>query len=127
VAVRKGIKIHGLDIVLKNLNARITTIDAGARAGLKEAALEIQGAAQEMTPHDTGNLKGSADTSHVRKNEKGTLTVDVYYTADYALHVHEIDKNYRVGQWKYLETALKNLSKSVLRILRGAIIRRAMR
>ena len=37
----------------------------------------------------------------------------VGYTAAYAVHVHEINKNYRNGkEWKYLETPTRQLANS---------------
>ena len=47
----------------------------------------------------------------------------VGFTAEYAVHVHEIDKNYRNGKkWKYLETSTRNLLNSgeLSRIITGA-------
>jgi len=73
----------------------------------------------------TGNLRSSAG-SYAYDTSKGPGAV-IYYTAFYAVFVHEIDKNYTVGQWKFLETAMKEKKAVVLNIIRRVVrIRRIM-
>jgi len=50
------------------------------------------------------------------------VSVVVGYTQNYALWVHETDRNYRVGGWKYLQRAA-----TALRTTLPAIVRQAMR
>lgn len=82
----------------------------------------MQHDSQELTPVDTGNLKGSAYTNPPIVDAKGKDgEVEVGYTAEYAAFVHEQDKNYNTGQWKFLETALNNNKTRILKILRGEL------
>lgn len=108
--------ITGTDKVLRNLNREILGIQNRTRAGMREAALVVRKRSQELTPVDTGHLKASAYTESF-DSPKGP-GAEIGYMAAYAVFVHEIDKNYTVGQWKFLETALKEKAKEILEIIR---------
>lgn len=117
-----GVRITGLSKVLLKLDMKNAAMVRAAKAGMREAALDIQADAQEDTPHDTGNLKGSADTSRAKKERDG-LRIKVFYTAAYAPFVHEINKNYKRGAWKFLEHALEKNRRAALRIIRAHLAR----
>ena len=54
-----------------------------------------------IVPWDTGWLAGSKDVSLIRLS--GGIRVLMEYTANYAVFVHEINKNYKAGRtWQYL-------------------------
>ena len=108
--------ITGLDRVLRNLNREIVGIQNRARAGLREAALVVRKRSQELTPVDTGHLKASAYTEAYNMPEGPAA--EIGYTAGYAVFVHEIEKHHNVGQWKFLETALKQKRQEILEIIR---------
>ena len=110
-------KTTGLDKVLRNLNRRINAIEGRTKGGLAEAAMIVQGRSMELTPHDTGHLEGSAYVNPVKELPQGP-TVEIGYWAAYALYVHETDRNYKRGQWKFLETALKEMTKKMLAVIR---------
>lgn len=78
--------VRGLDEVLANLNREIQGIRARSMAGLLEAGLKIEAASNERVPRDTGNLAAS---SYTRRAQDGSLSVEVGYTAAYAVFVHE--------------------------------------
>lgn len=106
MAIARGIVIIGMGKVLQNIKASEARLKRAAEDALKEAGKDIIAEAQENTPHDTGNLKGSAFVeSKPRKTPLG-LEQRIGYAAAYSLFVHEIDKNYRRGGWKFLENAL---------------------
>jgi len=107
-------RVTGLDEVLDNLNRRVEEIEGATMAGLLEAGMKIQAASQKRTPVDTGNLKGSAYT---RKAQGGALSVEIGYTANYAVNVHEIDMPHAVGQWKFLESALRENEDAIVDIV----------
>ncbi len=111
----KDIKLELLNTekVLKNLNKEIKKIKGRSMAGLAAAALLVKGEAQKNTPVDTGNLKNSAYTKLNKEREYA----EVGYTAFYAPFVHEIDKNYIVGSWKFLAKALYDNTKRILTII----------
>jgi len=108
--------ITGLDKVLRNLNREITGIRNRSKAGLREAALVVRRRSMQLTPVDTGNLRASA-YSEVFDTVKGPAA-EIGYMAGYAVYVHEINKNYTVGQWKFLETALKEKQHEIVEIIR---------
>jgi hypothetical protein len=114
----RRITVTGLDRVLTNLNRQVLKIKKRTAAGMWEAALIVQRRSMELTPVDTGNLKGSAYSILVPRLLAGGPGAEIGYTASYAPFVHEIDRNYKVGQWKFLETALKEKRKEVLEAIR---------
>lgn len=77
---------HGLANVLKNLNREIDAIEGKSTAGLLAGGLMIQGEAQRRVPREYGNLVGSAYT---RKAQDDPNAVEVGFTAEYAVWVHE--------------------------------------
>jgi len=107
--------------VMRNLNKEIKAIVGRTEAGLRAAATLIKGRSIRLAPVDTGHLRQSAYVDSGRMFLKGPWAV-IGYTAIYAPMVHEIDKNYTVGQWKFLETPLFGSERDVLEIIR----RRAM-
>lgn len=138
----------GIDKVVKNLANEIKKIEGATEAGVLKAALHVRGEAQKLCPVDEGNLKNSAyvvsgsvtnkDASFVGK-KSGQLAADhntsvseskgeaaaaktpmaiIGFSAFYAVFVHEINKNYTVGQWKYLEAVLIRDRKLILDIIR---------
>ncbi len=48
---------------------------------------------------------------------KNNSTVTIGFSAFYSIYVHEINKNYRRGGWKFLESALKDNTKKILSII----------
>lgn len=77
-------------IGLKRALATVRRRQEGAFAeGLLDAGRFLLSESQAIVPVEFGNLRGSGG---VRKEGKGFGTqVIVYYTADYAVYVHEID------------------------------------
>lgn len=110
-----SVRVEGLEEVTKNLNAEIKKIEGKTMGGLLKAGYIVQAEALRRTPVDTGNLRGS---SYTRKAQDGSLSVEIGYGAAYALYVHEnMDANFKVGQAKFLETALFDKSGEVLEVI----------
>ena len=109
-------KLEGMDKVLGNLNRAIAGIQGRTYAGLLKAGLFVQSEAMKETPRDTGHLVGSAYTQGLEKGEKPV--VEIGYSASYAPFVHEINKNYRVGNWQFLRNALAKNDGKILDIIR---------
>lgn len=118
MAVEKRVTISGLDIVFANLNREINQIQGRTKAGLREAALLIRRRAQQLAPHDTGHLEGSAYTE-AYDTPLGP-GAEIGFMALYAVFVHEIDRNYRKpgSQWKYLETAINENHQKILEVIK---------
>jgi hypothetical protein len=144
-------KLEGMGKVLANLNRAIAGIQGRTKQGTIKAGLLVKAESMRQTPHDTGNLKGSAyvdwnwgsggsvgapafkgksaerlssEYSGARGAAKseasglGDMVVTIGYTAFYAPFVHEIQKNYRSGNWQFLRNALAENSGKILDIIR---------
>lgn len=81
-----SVRVDGLGEAVKQLNIVLNRKRNLTQAGLKEAGLMIQREAQKMTPVETGKLRSSAYT---RKAMGGGIAVEVGFSAEYALWVHE--------------------------------------
>lgn len=118
------LNLTGVDRVLSNLNKEVAAIENRTVAGVLEAGLTVKRRSMELTPRKTGNLVRSSYVN-LYQNVSGP-GVEVGYTAKYAPFVHEIYRHWKshkvivhpVGQWKFLETALKELSGTILEIIR---------
>lgn len=109
-------KVIGLEEVLDNLHREVGQIKGRTMAGLMEAGLKIQRSSQKRVPVDTGNLKASAYT---RKARDGSESVEIGYTAAYAVFVHEdMEASHPVGQAKFLESALMDNQSAIVEIIR---------
>lgn len=76
-------------------------------------ATNVISTALKLTPADTGYLRASR---YVRRPVvTGTrFEVEVGFGAPYAIHVHEINKHYVVGEWKFLATAVSYHAQTAL-------------
>jgi hypothetical protein len=86
-------------------------VERAAAASLYQSANKIMLESKETyCPIDTGALKASGNVGLPEINNH-KINVPLGYgnsSVDYAIYVHEMNKNYRNGkQWKYLETPLK--------------------
>lgn len=52
---------------------------------------------------------------------RNQILATVYYSAFYALFVHEIKKKHKIGQWKFLETAIKQNLAEILKIISDSV------
>lgn len=118
---------------VKAESMKLTPRDTG---NLRASAYVISGGSQigsapEFMKKVGGKLVkmefGAMHETHLARRKSGiTLhgtvkmpSAEIGYTASYAIFVHEIDNNYTVGQWKFLETALFSNQKEILRIIKG--------
>ena len=113
MAVKK--KLTGVDVVLRNLNKEIKGIVNRSKSGLAAAALVVKAASLKQTPIDTSHLRGSAFTE-VIDGDTGPGAI-IGYSAAYAPFVHEIDKNYVVGNFQFLRNALMENQDRVFKII----------
>jgi Zn-dependent metalloprotease len=101
------------------MNKEIAAIENRSVGGLREAALLVKADAMKQTPLKTGNLRGSAYTQNA--GTKSEPSVEIGYTAAYAVYVHEIAENkHPIGNWKFLQYALQNSVARTLEIIRQA-------
>jgi len=131
------VKVIGLERSLKNLNKAIEKIEGASVDGLLAAGLIVQGEAQKIVPVEFGNLRGSAFTRKAQKKKKTKPSVEVGFSAAYALYVHEnLNQTLKglprppslgkagigfywgpKGEPKYLENALRRNRKRVLKAI----------
>jgi len=112
-------KLEGLEMVKSILNHKIKDIKGRTKAGLMRGALIIRRRAQQLTPVDTGNLKGSAYTQAWDLPGGFGPGAEIGFTATYALFVHEIPAKHRgKGEWKFLEHAMQEKAGEVLKVIR---------
>lgn len=126
------VELTGMDEVMLALSQRIAAIDGATVGGLLAGGLIVQREAQEHVPVEYGNLRASAYTRKTPENEH---IVEVGFTADYALWVHEaIEKHQGMprrsglgvlwgphGEPKYLENAARNKTEEVISQIRGRV------
>jgi len=72
--------------VMERLNKQIAGVKGRTTAGLMAGGLIVERQAKIYTPREYGNLVGSAFT---RKAIDGTDSVEVGFSAAYAVYVHE--------------------------------------
>lgn len=109
--------VTGKRQVIRNTVIQVSNMKNRTRAGMWRAVFLVKGQALRMTPVATGHLRGSCDTDVISTSNK--VTGMIWYSATYAIWVHEINKNYRAPgtSWKYLERALAENSRQVMKIL----------
>ena len=110
-----GNRISGMDTVLRNLNREVQKIKGRTVGGMREAALIVRRRAQQLTPIDTGHLRENVWTD-AWNTPKGPVA-GIHFGAAYAVVVHEVQASHQVGQWKFLEAALKEKTPEILRVL----------
>lgn len=110
-------RVTGVRAILQNISKAKRVNLAALKKGLVKAGLHLQRASQQVVPVDTGALKNSAFT-RVKGEGRGRkdLRVEVGYTMDYALVVHEDpDARHAAGKtYKYLERPARE-QRQVLR------------
>lgn len=101
---------------VNQLNARLRTwsekTQRKALTGLLQGGHEIVATSVRLTPKDTGNLRRQQSAEILDSN-----TVFIFVDAEYAMRVHEdLEAYHRVGQAKYLETAVNQERRKVLEL-----------
>jgi len=99
--------------VFKNINTVLSK--RAEQSAIYTAGLFVKGSAQKLTPIDTGALKASA---YVRPLKGSGVGVRVGFTQNYAVFVHErVELFHRVGQAKFLSTAVFNNKAKIEKII----------
>lgn len=123
-----GAKLEGLDRVMRNLNQEILAIKGRTVGGMLKGARVVLREAQRRVPVEYGDLKNSGYASVSTDGE----SVDIGFTAPYAVAIHEnmeqklkgkprpsgIGKYWGPsGEPKYLQNAVTAKKSEVLRIV----------
>ena len=85
------------------------------RTALSKILLNVERESIKRTPIDTGHLRRSAagNSTVYSADKKGAKGI-VYYTANYAVWVHErTEMRHTVGEAKYLQNAIADVKRSL--------------
>ena len=123
------VRVEGMEKVVKNLNKEIKGIKNRSIDGLLAAALIAQRESDKRVPVETGVLRAS---SFVRKTPEDDMSVELGYSANYALFVHENlemklkgqDRPSGLGKYwgpkgeaKFLENSLRDKKADMLKAI----------
>jgi hypothetical protein len=116
-----AVNVIGADEIKRNLKIAGVKLGLSVRQGLIRAGLFLQRKSQEIVPIDTSTLKNSAGTRADGYN--WDTVVSVFYTATYAVYVHERTKlKHKEGKSaKYLEKPARQHKAKILRLIAGEI------
>lgn len=98
-------QIEGTTKTLKVLADWKKRNEAAYRGAVYMMATNVMSTSLKLCPADTGFLRSSRFVDKP-DTEGVTFTIACGYGAPYAIWVHEINKRYIVGEWKFLATAL---------------------
>ena len=111
-----SVKLSGKDSFMRKVS-RLRDVKGprAYRAALGKILLNVERESIKRTPIDTGNLRRSAagNATVYSANKKGAKGT-VYYTANYAVYVHErTELRHTVGEAKYLQNAIVNVKRKL--------------
>lgn len=110
---------NGFNKLRSNMRRKVNQIERGQCRALMKSGRLVERRAKQKTPVEWGNLKASG---YSRWESSGkTPLVEIGYTADYAVPVHEdLESWHNVGEAKFLENALNESEKDVYNLLKQA-------
>ena len=111
------VKIIGMGKIKANLRLANIKMGVAGRRGLLKAGLFLQRKSQKVVPWEFRILENSAGTKPI--GEGWHTDVVVYYTASYAVYVHEITTNkHKPGRKaKFLEDPAREYRAEILKII----------
>jgi hypothetical protein len=112
------IEITGMKELLANLDKESRAMLRRVEDWFFDELLAIFNLSQERTPVLSGALKASAVLEPIKKIRPVGFLGIIRYTRDYAFEQHEVPFVHKIGQWKYLESAVEDRSQGMLE--RGA-------
>ncbi len=115
--VRDISTVTGLPNIYSNLRKEIAKIEGATRHGLLMAANKVKADAQNMTPVDTGHLRGGAQAA-AADTPKGPSAV-IRYEAEYAVYVHEGHSRVEGRGRKFLERSVVRNLDNIVQIIRA--------
>ncbi|MBC8587108.1 HK97-gp10 family putative phage morphogenesis protein [Paratissierella segnis] len=110
-----GIKLEGFVEFTNKLNKSISQVSDVVEDALLDCGNDLQQKSVDITPKDTGTLRGSAFTEAENTSKPSVI---VGFDEEYAIFVHEnLEAHHPVGQAKFLEQPLnENKDKYVKHI-----------
>ena len=113
------VKVFGVEEIKAAIKRADRRLSSAFGRGLIKAGLFLQRESQKIVPVDTSNLKNSAGTKSA--GHGWYMEVVVYYTADYAVYVHErTELRHKEGKFaKFLEKPAREQKDRILKIIAG--------
>jgi hypothetical protein len=113
------VKVVGVEEIKKKLREASVTMGFKIQRGQIKAGLFLQRESQKVVPIEFGVLMNSAGTKAI--GASWFTDVIVYYTASYAVYVHErTELKHKKGKMaKFLETPMRENRDKILRIIAG--------
>jgi len=100
------LKINGINRLRSKLKKYPGVLSKWSRAAMVKSVLDVRKQSALWTPVDTGNLRGSMDSKVCAKSHD-VVTGTVWYSANYAVYVHEKTwTRLKNGRHKFLENAV---------------------
>lgn len=117
------VKVIGVKEIKQRLRKAHVSLGSSVEKGLTKAGLFVQRASMAIVPIEFGILKNSAGTKIIGKG--WDTDVVVYYTASYAVYVHENKKaKHKPGKKaKFLEGPARENRERILRMIAGVSLR----
>lgn len=124
-----GITINGLDRLAAKLSVYAEDMNHAVSRGMAEFAGEIEAESVKLTPIDTGELRSRSyihGPLYDQNNQQYSMIVGYERNIPaenlYAVSVHErVEIRHKVGQAKFLETALKTKMPEYLPFIKRVI------
>lgn len=127
-----------IDEAIEHIGLEIGKVKTLAQAGLLEAALKIMNRSMKLVPVLFGNLRASAyvrtaqdltrpdpanlvdkDNEAIPSDELGEIGVELGYSANYALYVHEnLEAHHDDGEAKFLESVIIENQQEIIEIIK---------
>ena len=111
--------------LMRRLKGKSGEYDRGLRRGIMYAGLALQADSQRIVPVDTGQLKRSARTDSVTPDTDEDFAVEVSYSTDYAIYVHEMTHiphhTPSEAQAKFLEQPARENSREYIEIIKNEV------
>jgi hypothetical protein len=111
--LKQSVQITGTGKVLERIAKLRRLAPEALAAATYIATSTVISTAMRLTPVDTGWLRSSRFV-RLPVISGDRFTIEAGFGATYAIFVHEIDRNYVVGEWKFLQTAVAYHRASML-------------
>ena len=119
-----SLKIHGVKELRRNVKMLRSKVAPRAyRRAMIKMLVEVEGESMRRNPVDTGFLRGSAggNSTVIEANERGAKGV-VFYTANYAVYVHERTELRHInGEAKFLQNAIASKMRFLKNTVAGSL------
>ena len=105
------------DNLVKNLNDFIKNTEGVTKQGLSKAYDHIQERTIQITPKDSGTLRGEFYKRFLITPKK-KIAIEIGNNAEYALYVHEnLNVKFKLGEAKFLEKGISRNIEAVKKII----------